>query len=517
MYEHYLHESNLVDFDDLILLTFKVLDQNPDLAQAVSQKYRYIMIDEYQDTNELQLQLLLKLACAHTNVCVVGDDDQSIYGWRGANIRNILDFDQYFAHTKTIKLEHNYRSTKTILDAANALIAHNRSRLGKNLISTKEQGEAIDIIEAYDENEEADLISRRIAKLLATGVDAKEIAVLYRVNALSRALEEGLNRHKISYKLVGGQRFYDRAEIKDYISYLRALTNPSDDYSIKRIINKPKRGLGKVTLDKMDAVALSKGVSVYDYLLNVPFSELEAIIKTKNAKTVKSFVGELENLIALAKEKPYEIIDALESAYELRAFYQAMPEGRDRLRNIDEFKGLYKHHIISHENSTLDAFLSEVALESDQDQIEGESIFIMSVHASKGLEFGHLFVIGMEDGFFPLTGDGADSEEERRLGYVAFTRAKDRLMLSFVKSRFHFGKREQLKPSAFLSEAGLIEGALNIETSSSAGFKKGDLCKHKIFGMGRITGVSKVGKQYKLSINFGGNYRDILSTFVEKI
>ncbi len=514
-YERYLHENNLVDFDDLILLTYKILDQNPELAKEVSQKYQYIMIDEYQDTNELQLQLLFKLASAHNNVCVVGDDDQSIYGWRGANIRNILDFDKHFKETKIIKLEHNYRSTKNILDAANALISHNRSRLGKNLISTKGEGSAIVTMESYDENEEADQIAKRIKKLLDSGEEAKEIAVLYRVNALSRALEEGLNRAKIAYKLVGGQRFYDRAEIKDYISYLRAITNPSDDFSIKRIINKPKRGLGKVTLDKLDGAAASKGLSLYEYLNTVSKKELEGLVKAKNAKTIKNFIQTLSDMVKISKEKPYDFIDTLEEAFELRPFYQAQTEGKDRVRNIDEFKGLFNHHITHSSDPSLDGFLNEVALESDQDQIEGESIFIMSVHASKGLEFKHLFVIGMEEGFFPLNGEGADTEEERRLGYVAMTRAKEHLLLSYVKSRFHFGKRELLKRSSFLAEASLIEGALNLQSCSS--FKKGDLCKHKIFGMGRILGVSKAGKEYKLKINFGGNQREILSSFVERI
>lgn len=514
-YERYLHENNLVDFDDLILLTYRILDHYPDLAEEISKKYQYIMIDEYQDTNELQLQLLFKLATAHNNVCVVGDDDQSIYGWRGANIRNILDFDKHFENTKVIKLENNYRSTKKILDAANALISHNRSRLGKNLVSTKGEGNDIITMESYDENEEADQIAKRIKRLLESGEDAKEIAVLYRVNALSRALEEGLNRAKIPYKLVGGQRFYDRAEIKDYISYLRALTNPSDDFSIKRIINKPKRGLGKVTLDKLDLAAQNAQKSLYEYLNDISEKELESLVKAKNAKTIKKFITTLHDLVALSKEKTYDFIDTLEEAFELRAFYQAQPEGNDRLRNIDEFKGLFNHHVKNASDPTLDGFLNEVALESDQDQIEGESIFIMSVHASKGLEFTHLFVIGMEEGFFPLNGEGADTEEERRLGYVAMTRAKDELLLSYVKSRFHFGKREILKRSSFLAEASLIEGALSLESSSS--FKKGDLCKHKIFGMGRIIGVSKAGKEYKLKINFGGNQRDILSSFVERI
>lgn len=515
VYQNYLRENNLVDFDDLILLTYQILELDSELAHQTSLHYNYIMVDEYQDTNELQLQLLRKLTIAHKNLCVVGDDDQSIYGWRGANIRNILEFDKEFTGAKLIKLEKNYRSTKTILDAANTLIAHNRGRYGKNLLSTKGEGTPIVTLDAYDENEEADNVAKRIKKALVDGVRPSEIAVLYRVNALSRALEEGLNRAKVGYKLVGGQRFYDRAEIKDYISYLRAITNPHDDFSIKRIINKPKRGLGKVTLDKLDLQAQALHQSLFAYLYEVSDADLVTLVKAKNAKTIKTFISTLFDLTKTAIETPKDFIDSLEDLYDLRPFYQAMPEGNDRIRNIDEFKGLYNHHIKMSKTPTLDSFLNEIALESDQDQVEGESIYIMSVHASKGLEFERVFVIGMEDGFFPLSGDGADTEEERRLGYVAMTRAKHELVLSHANSRFHFGKREVLKKSSFLSEAGLVEGALRLEATSS--YKKGDLCKHKIFGMGRITAVSKVGKEFKLKINFGGQYREILSSFVERI
>jgi len=236
-YEKYLLENNLVDFDDLIALTYKLLDENPELAKATSQKYQYIMIDEYQDTNELQLKLLQKLCTAHNNLCVVGDDDQSIYGWRGANIRNIMEFDQDFAGTNVYKLEENYRSRAPILTVANALIEHNRSRLGKNLIATRGSGEDVATLNSNDENEEARKVAMKVQKLLDRGVRAKEIAILYRVNVLSRSIEEGLNRSGINYRLVGGLRFYDRAEIKDLISYIRVITNNHDDFSFKRIVN----------------------------------------------------------------------------------------------------------------------------------------------------------------------------------------------------------------------------------------------------------------------------------------
>ncbi|MDX1296249.1 MAG: UvrD-helicase domain-containing protein, partial [Sulfurimonadaceae bacterium] len=251
-YENYLLENNLVDFDDLLALTFRLLDENPELAAQTSDKYQYIMIDEYQDTNELQLKLLQKLCINHNNLCVVGDDDQSIYGWRGAHVRNILEFDQDFPDVHMVKLEHNYRSKAPILKVANALIEHNRGRLGKTLHATRGEGEDVVTISSNDENEESKKIASQIKELIEKGVNPQEIAVLYRINALSRSLEEGLNRAGIPYKLVGGLRFYDRAEVKDLISYLRVITNFHDNFSIKRIINKPKRGLGKATIEKLE-------------------------------------------------------------------------------------------------------------------------------------------------------------------------------------------------------------------------------------------------------------------------
>ena len=269
-YETYLLENNLVDFDDLIALTYKLLDENPQLAYATSQKYRYVMVDEYQDTNELQLKLLQKLCTTHNNICVVGDDDQSIYGWRGAHIRNIMEFDQDFKDTAVFKLEENYRSRDPILKVANSLIEHNRSRLGKKLISTRGGGEDITILNSSDENEEARKIASKITKLLDSGVKAENIAVLYRVNVLSRSIEEGLNRAGIAYKLVGGLRFYDRAEIKDLISYIRVITNFNDDFSFKRIINKPKRGLGKASVDKIELAAHANESSIFEYIKKTP-------------------------------------------------------------------------------------------------------------------------------------------------------------------------------------------------------------------------------------------------------
>lgn len=514
-YETYLLENNLVDFDDLIALTFRLLDENPELAHATSQKYRYIMVDEYQDTNELQLKLLQKLCTTHNNICVVGDDDQSIYGWRGAHIRNIMEFDQDFKGTSVFKLEENYRSREPILKVANALIEHNRSRLGKKLIPTRGGGEDITILNSNDENEEARKIASKITKLLDSGVGAENIAVLYRVNVLSRSIEEGLNRAGIAYKLVGGLRFYDRAEIKDLISYIRVITNFHDDFSFKRIVNKPKRGLGKASVDKIELAAHANETSIFEYIKKVPIAELELLVKNKNAKTLKKFVKDIQNVAKIVSESTYNFIDVLEETFRLKDIYIGMPDEAERVLNMDEFYGLFRDFVKNSPDSSLDEFLNELTLQSEQDQVEGESIYMMSIHASKGLEFDHIFIIGLEEGFLPLVGDGSDLEEERRLGYVSFTRAKDTLTLSHADSRFYKGRRSDLQKSRFFNEAGLCEGSLIVEKNTA--FKKGDLVRHKIFGTGRVNGVSKSGREFKLNINFAGTSRDILASFVERL
>ena len=514
-YQAYLLENNLVDFDDLLCLTYQLLDEHPELCRQTSEKYRYIMIDEYQDTNELQLRILQKLCTTHNNLCVVGDDDQSIYGWRGAHVRNILEFDQDFENATVIKLEHNYRSTQPILTVANALIEHNRSRLGKTLIATKSGGEEVQTITSGDESEESQKIAKAIKKLIEGGVRPSEIAVLYRINALSRSLEEGLNRAGITYKLVGGLRFYDRAEIKDLISYLRVVTNVHDNFSLKRIINKPKRGLGKATIDKIELSAMEAGKSMFEFIATLPDDQLEALVRKKSAQELRDFVAEITELRRVADEAIYRFIDLLEERFKIKETLKGLPDEADKVSNVDEFYGLFRDYVKQNPEASLSEFLNDITLQSEQDQVEGESIYIMSIHASKGLEFEHLFVIGLEEGFLPLIGDGSDLEEERRLGYVALTRAKSALTLSSVNSRFYKGRRTELQRSRFINEAGLCEGSLILEKNTS--YKKGDLVRHKIFGAGRVEGVSKSGREFKLLINFGGNKREILASFVEKL
>lgn len=513
-YENYLIQNNLVDFDDLLALPYKILESNNDLRVETSNRYKYILVDEYQDTNNLQFKLLKLLSSEHNNICVVGDDDQSIYGWRGANIKNILEFDKQFADTKVIKLTKNYRSTTAILKAANELIEHNRNRLGKDLQGTKDKGKNIKSIHHDDETMEATVISIKVKKLIDSGTDPRDIAILYRINALSRSIEEGLNRTGISYKMVGGLKFYERAEIKDLISYLRVISNPLDDFSFKRVVNKPKRGIGKATVDKIIKIADDNRASMYS-TLSQHLDKIEPQISKKTLATLKNFIVNIEDIKDKTDRSTYELIDNLEETFGIREYYKSLPDSIDRVSNIDEFYGLFRDFVIQYPQSSLDDFLNDIALQSDQDQIDDKSISIMSIHASKGLEFEHLFVIGLEEGFFPLIGDGTDIEEERRLGYVAITRAKKELTLSSSASRYYKGKRAGLTKSRFLSECGVNKGLLQINKTTP--FTKGSLVKHKIFGIGRVTEVSKVKREHKLKINFGGTARDILASFVEKI
>ncbi len=511
-YESYLKDNNLVDFDDLLALPYKILDSNKELAEQISQRYRYIMVDEYQDTNDLQFKLLQKLCTSHDNICVVGDDDQSIYGWRGANIKNILEFDKHFSDAKVVKLTKNYRSTSKILKAANSLIQFNRQRMDKKLDSTKDDGKSIEVLSSSDEKEESYKISKKIKSLIDSGVQPNEIAILFRINALSRSIEEGLNKEAIAYKMVGGVKFYERAEIKDIISYLRLLQNPNDDFSLKRVINRPKRGIGKATIDKLFSLAYQKNSSVYT-LIKDEKELLESELSKKAFNSIQDFIKSID--ILSNHENISELIDDLEDRFKIKEYYSLLPDSLEKVANIDEFYALFRDFSLLNEDATLEEFLNDITLQSDQDQIDDKNISVMSIHASKGLEFEHIFVIGVEEGFFPLLGDGTDLEEERRLGYVAITRAKKELTISHVESRFYKGRRTHLLKSRFITEAGLSSGALKLKSNSS--YKKGDLVKHKIFGIGRVINVGKVKKDYKLTINFGGNIKDIISTFVERV
>ncbi|MEA3316019.1 MAG: ATP-dependent helicase, partial [Campylobacterota bacterium] len=380
---------------------------------------------------------------------------------------------------------------------------------------TKDEGEPLKVYESKDETQETRKIVKDIALLVNKGESLNDIAILFRVNALSRALEEGLNKFNINYKLVGGIRFYERAEIKDLIAYFRVITNLDDNFSIKRVINKPRRGIGKTTLEKLESESLKRGQTILKFMKDSTPEELFDLVGKKNARTLKVFIASLEDLQDLLKTSKVDFIEQFEEYFDFKSTYEKVVDYTDRVANIDEFYGYVRDFFLNNKDLTLEDFLNEIALQSAADQIDENYISLMSVHASKGLEFKHIFIIGMEEGFFPIIGDGTDIEEERRLGYVAITRAKDNLTMSCVRSRFYKGRRSQLERSRFFVESELIKGSLTIDKKFE--YKKNDIVKHKLFGMGKIDSVSKSGKDLKLKINFGGIYRDIVSSFVEKV
>lgn len=508
-YQEYLLKHNFVDFDDLLLLTNTLLENDQNFAKEQSSFYRYITVDEYQDTNALQYKILKNLCCVHENICVVGDDDQSIYSWRGAKIENILNFQSEFSNVKLVKLEQNYRSVGMILKAANNLISHNKKRLGKTLLCTKDEGEDVQILSSDNEKIESALVTKKIKELLNAGVYAGEIAVLFRINALSRSIEEAFMKEKIPYKLLSGMRFYERLEIKDLICYLRILINPNDDLSFKRIINRPKRNIGEKALQNLEDYAQKRKISLFEALCESDGGV--GIFSLKKAQNeAKKFIQNIYKLREYSELK--KMIENFEELFALKEFYALQEDGDERVLNIDEFYASIKEKIKEEPQTTLEDILSEISLLSDQDGIEGECVYLMSVHASKGLEFDHVFIVGLEEGFFPL--NESDIEEERRLAYVAITRAKKCLSLSIAKSRFYRGSRTELDSSRFLEESQLTKKISMNKTEQ--GYRKGDLVKHKIFGIGRVISVNKSAKEEKLTINFGGIERIIMASFVEK-
>ncbi|HEB9354078.1 TPA: UvrD-helicase domain-containing protein [Campylobacter coli] len=508
-YQEYLLKYNFVDFDDLLLLTNTLLENDQNFAKEQSSFYRYITVDEYQDTNALQYKILKNLCCVHENICVVGDDDQSIYSWRGAKIENILNFQSEFSNVKLVKLEQNYRSVGMILKTANNLISHNKKRLGKTLLCTKDEGEDVQILSSDNEKIESALVAKKIKELLNAGVYAGEIAVLFRINALSRSIEEAFMKEKIPYKLLSGMRFYERLEIKDLICYLRILINPNDDLSFKRIINRPKRSIGEKALQNLEDYAQKRKISLFEALCESDGGV--GIFSLKKAQNeAKKFMQNIYKLREYSDLK--KMIENFEELFALKEFYALQEDGDERVLNIDEFYASIKEKIKEEPQTTLEDILSEISLLSDQDGIEGECVYLMSVHASKGLEFDHVFIVGLEEGFFPL--NESDIEEERRLAYVAITRAKKCLSLSIAKSRFYRGSRTELDSSRFLEESQLTKKISMNKTEQ--GYHKGDLVKHKIFGIGRVISINKSAKEEKLTINFGGIERIIMASFVEK-
>jgi DNA helicase-2/ATP-dependent DNA helicase PcrA len=455
LYQRRLHASNAMDFDDLLMLTVEVLERFPEALTRWRKAFRYVLVDEYQDTNHAQYRLLQLLAAEHRNICAVGDPDQSIFGWRGANIGNILEFEREFAGTHTIALEQNYRSTNTILRAANAVIQNNRERKEKNLWSELGEGVPVHVVEVEDEHAEARFVAAEIAALVEEGYSADEVAVFYRTNAQSRVLEDVLVRQGIAYQVIGGPRFYERAEIKDVIAYLQVVDNPFDSVSLLRIANRPRRGIGDATLARLQTYADGRGMSLFEALA-YPEEAGVGAAPLKNVAALRTFLISLQ---ASAQELAVpEMVEAVldRSGYVAALEAERTIESQGRLENVQELVGVAQEYVQQSPEPSLSGFLQEISLYSDQDAMRGEQslVTLMTLHNAKGLEFKAVFVIGLEEGIFPHVRSIEEQgvEEERRLCYVGMTRAQERLVLTHATSRSLWGSRAFNLPSRFLEE-----------------------------------------------------------------
>ncbi|MEJ7791941.1 MAG: UvrD-helicase domain-containing protein [Gaiellaceae bacterium] len=454
LYQRRLHASNAVDFDDMLMLTVEVLERFPDARKRWQNAFRYVLVDEYQDTNHAQYRLLQLLAESHHNVCAVGDPDQSIYAFRGADIRNILEFERDFPSTRTIALEQNYRSTNAILEAANAVISHNTERKEKRLWSELGEGDPVRVVEVEDEHAEARYVAAQIAGLVEEGYGGSEIAVFYRMNAQSRVLEQTLRLQGIGYRVIGGPRFYERAEVKDATAYLQVLDNPSDAVSLMRIANRPKRGIGDTTISRLVAYADVQGSSLFE-TLDRPG---EAGLGTVAVKAVTSLKNLLDSLRSAAQELdvPELLQTVLDRTGTLEAYEaERTIESRGRIENLEAFVDGAREYHAGAQEPTLSGFLQEISLYSDQDALTGESnVTLMTTHNAKGLEFRAVFLVGVEEEIFP-SGRSIEEqgiEEERRLFYVSLTRAKEWLLLTHASSRLLWGRTTHNLPSRFLDE-----------------------------------------------------------------
>lgn len=536
-YERELRKNNALDFDDLLLVAVKLLQSNEAVLDKYSKRFRYVMIDEYQDTNHAQY-LLAKLLAAHwKNIAVVGDADQSIYAWRGADIQNILDFEKDYPNCTSIKLEQNYRSTKIILDAANAVIENNEGRPKKNLWTDKTEGAKIQHFTAQSEHEEAAFIGDTIAKKHDIhGVPYGDMAILYRTNAQSRVLEEALIKRALPYTMVGGTKFYDRKEIKDVLAYLRVLYNPFDDLSLLRIINVPKRSIGATTVAKLQDYARANGTSLFMTLTQL---HLVDTIKGKTKEKLEEFGILIFTLVAEMEDKT--VLDILESILDRTGYLAQLEESTDpqdqaRAENIGELLSVAKDFQDTNPNGTVEDFLEQVALVNDVDSFEQEEskVTLMTLHAAKGLEFPIVFLGGLEEGLFPHSRtlmNPEEIEEERRLAYVGITRAEKELYISNATTRTVFGRTSSYLPSRFIDEIPeeLVDGLRakrkvpddikrhvpqHMSVTSRpvtkpivcneviADWKVGDTAIHSKWGNGKVINVAGEGAGMKLTIEF---------------
>lgn len=547
-YQTRLIENNALDFDDIICVTVQLLQQHEDIRQYYQRKFRYVLVDEYQDTNHLQYLLTALLAGGSKNICVVGDDDQSIYRFRGATIENILSFEQQYPGARTIRLEQNYRSTQSILNAANAVIAHNIGRKGKRLWTSNGTGDLITVYEAADEGTEANYVAGQIISQ-SKGRGFKDFAILYRTNAQSNALEFAMKRNGIPYRVIGGMRFFDRAEIKDMLSYLCVINNRADDLRLKRIINNPPRGLGIKTIETAERLAQAEGKPLYN-VISDPYSygplERPAMKLMQFSALIEELAQMLEDGMALPEF--YDEVVA-KTGYADMLLSKPTEENKTKLENVRELKSSINAYAANTEYPSLSGFLEEIALYTDLEQYnEGDdAVVMMTMHSAKGLEFPHVFLVGFEDGLFPgmrAIGDAEEMEEERRLCYVAITRAKKTLTISYAKQRMLYGRTNAALRSRFLNEIPeeytIKKGSyLNRSMVSAYGgsgtytrqpqsydymrtmnkrseissysasqkasyleLNKGDMIQHAAFGKGMVLSVMKMGGDALLEIAF---------------
>jgi DNA helicase-2/ATP-dependent DNA helicase PcrA len=528
-YGEQLRNCNAFDFDDLITRVVELFTAHPRIRERYARQFKYVLVDEFQDTNTIQMVMIDMLASRHGNLFVVGDDDQAIYGWRGATVENILQFDRVYTDTVTIRLEENYRSTRRILDASNALIHYNESRKGKTLWSRKEKGAQVEIYYAEDEVEEARTVKERIIELIRSGCRRRDIAVLYRTHAQSRALENAMRRGGLPYQIIGGVRFYERREIKDLLGYLKLIDNPRDDVNFRRVLNVPRRGIGRLTLERIEQAAggerLLKTIFTPGALAEIPRAQRER---------VEAFARLISRLrIRAKKETAHDILVAVVEETGYRDYLREDPKmAQVRLENVEELLVETQRFVSSAKDPGLTAFLEEIALISDIDTLKsGETVALMTLHNSKGLEYRAVLITGLEEGLLPHYSsfeNNEELEEERRLFYVGMTRAKERLFLYSASNRMRFGSWSGHEPSRFIDEIPeqfvSISGTFGIEeggedlfkpvvgdpgggrtvSRSKSRFREGATVLHPAYGEGTIRKIEGAGKDLKVTVYFPG-------------
>lgn len=549
-YEQLMRKSNAVDFSDLLYKTYLLLEQNPDIKSQLQSEYQYLLIDEYQDTNHVQYMIAKHIAEQHKNICAVGDEDQSIYSWRGADIGNIMNFEHDFTNTKIIKLEENYRSTKTIIQAASQMIENNKFRKGKKLFTNNPEGEKIKIVEKENDIQEAKYVTQSIRQLCANdSVNYSEIALFYRTNAQSRVLEEELRMSNIPYQIIGGLKFYSRKEIKDIVSYLNLVVNPKDDIAFRRVVNVPARGLGKTSIDKIEDLSNQSGISLIEGAIQ---SIQQKQLTSRAAGKLGGFLDLLVKLRSKASQlSVYELYTELlhDSGYLVALKEENTQESQSRIENLEAFgNGILRYQDENHDEASLTHFLQQMALvnESDDKEDSSNQVTLMTLHVSKGLEFPYVYIVGLEENLFPSgsrsseVGDEMDLEEERRLFYVGMTRAEKSLSLIYCKSRRVWGSQQFNEPSRFLKEipSEFVEQQVMRRPSSSlfvkkfnspqpahdfdydqsnhyeeksfssdrqSNFRQGMKVRHPDFGAGSVYQIEGQGENEKITVLFSNN------------